>query len=79
MLKALLQEKHNSQFVEGIFYVGAQLFVSVRPGKWQNLFYKFWQQCVSKDFTVLEKPSGISDFVHQAISHLSCITGAWPQ
>lgn len=71
MLKALLQEKHNSQFVEGIFYVGAQLFISVRPEKWQNLFYEFWQRYVSKDFTVLEKPSGISDFVHQAISHLS--------
>ena len=71
MLKALLQDEHNSQFVEGIFYVNAQLFVSVRPEKWQNLFYEFWQRYVSKDFTVLEKPSGISDFVHQAISHLS--------
>lgn len=71
MLKALLQEKHNTQFVEGIFYIGAQLFVSIRPEKWQNLFYEFWQRYVSKDFTVLEKPSGISDFVHQAISYLS--------
>lgn len=71
MLKALLQDKHNPQFVEGIFHVGAQLFVSVRPEKWQDLFYEFWQRYVCKDFTVLDKPSGISDFVHQAISHLS--------
>lgn len=71
MLKALNQDRITPQIAEGIFHLGSQLFISVNPNKWQTLFYQFWQKHVSKDLTILESPSGISVFIHQAVSLLS--------
>lgn len=71
MLSALLQEHITPQIAEGIFYICAQLFVSVKPELWQDLYYQIWRKYVCSNLTVLETPNGISDFIHQGAKYLT--------
>lgn len=71
MLSALLQDHITPQIAEGIFYVCSELFVAVKPDKWQSLYYQIWKKYVCSDLSILEKPNGIADFIHNGAKYLS--------
>lgn len=71
MLSALLQNHITHQIAEGIFNVCSELFVAVKPDKWQGLYYQIWKKYVCADLSILEKPNGIADFIHNGARYLS--------